>query len=130
MNPFALAAGALTLLALGAHAFVGAREFRQFAPRPTAGAPRMAWVQALSGWHWVSVDLLLATALFVLIGAADVVPDEPTVLLGLSLYFAACGVAWLVTVAVTGRRSGPGRFVQLGQWIFCLVVAGLALAAR
>ncbi len=128
MNLAAAIAGALTLVAFGLHAVVGAREFRQFAPDPDAGQPRTAWVQALSGWHWVSVSLLAAAALFFLIGFSDVIPAESAVLIGLSVYFGLCGFAWLVTVATAGRGVAR-RFLVLGQWLFCLLVAGLAYLA-
>lgn len=121
-------AGALTLLAFGAHAVVGAQEFRQFAPSPDAGKPRTAWVQALGGWHWVSVNLLAAALLFLLIGFTDLVPEEPTILLVLSAYFALCGLAWLATVSVVGQGI-ERRYLVLGQWLFCFLVAGLAYFA-
>ena len=128
MNVLAATAGVLTLLAFGAHAIVGAREFRQFAPPPDADAPRTAWVQALSGWHWVSVTLLAAGVLFIAIAFSDVVPSEAAVLRVLSAYFALCGMAWFATVLVVSRGGGR-RFLVLGQWLFCLVVAALAYFA-
>ena len=129
MNGFALAAGLLTLAAFGAHAFVGAREFRLFAPRIDAGKPRTVWVQGLAGWHWVSVDLLASAVLLLLIALTAWLPDESTVLLVLSGYFALTGLAWLSTLILAGRGV-PNRYLALGQWLFCFVVAGLAWLAR
>lgn len=129
MNLLALLAGGLTLAAFGVHAGVGAREFRLFAPPADGEPPRTAWVQALSGWHWVSMDLLISGIVFVTIGLADLIPEEPTVLLVLAVYFGLASVAWLGTVAVAGGGV-PKRFVALGQWIFCVLVAALAFGAR
>ena len=129
MNLFALIAGLLTLLAFGAHAFVGAREFTSLDPGPTPGPARTAWVQALCGWHWVSLDLLATGILFVLIGLAEVIPDEASVLLILSVYFTLCGLVWLGTLAVSGAAV-ERRYLVLGQWAFCLLIAALAFVAR
>jgi len=129
MNILALAAGILTLIAFGAHAVVGTREYRAVDPGRTPGPARTAWVQALCGWHWVSFDLLATGVLFVLIGLAEVVPDEASVLLILSVYFAACGLVWLGTLIVSGAAV-ERRYLVLGQWMLCFVVAGLAFFAR
>ena len=128
MNLLAALAGGLTLLAFGAHAFVGANEFRYFAPTVSSGPPRTKWLQALAGWHWVSVDLLAATVLFFVVAFTDLVPHEPTALLLLAGYFVLVGVTWLVTRVVSGRGV-KRRYLVLGQWLFCFVVAGLAVAA-
>lgn len=129
MNPLALIAGALTVAAAVVHAWVGARELRLIAPDQEAVKARETWVQALCGWHWVSVSLFGAAAVFLTIGAADVIGHELVVLTGLALYFGACGGAWLLTLLVSGRGVRR-RYLTLGQWLFCLLVVGLALAAR
>ncbi|GAB5520970.1 MAG: hypothetical protein RhofKO_32210 [Rhodothermales bacterium] len=129
MNGFALAAGLLTLAAFGAHAWVGAREFRLFAPPPEAVQPRTAWVQGLAGWHWVSVDLLASAVLFLLMGLTAWLPNEGTLLLVLSGYFALTGLAWLSTLILAGGGV-PNQYLKLGQWLFCFLVAGLAWLAR
>ncbi|MEM6783710.1 MAG: hypothetical protein AAF624_08255 [Bacteroidota bacterium] len=128
MNLLAAFAGGLTLLAFGVHAIVGANEFRDFAPTASSGLPRTKWLQALAGWHWVSVDLLAATAVFFAVAFTDLVPHEPTALLLLAGYFALAGVAWFGTLVVAGRGVRR-RYLALGQWLFCFVVAGLAVAA-
>ena len=95
MNVLALVCGGLTLAAFGAHAVVGAREFRLFKP-PMSGKPRTAWVQALAGWHWVSVSLLASGVLLVLAGATDVLgADEPLVLGQWLFCFAVAALAFL-----------------------------------
>ncbi|MEM9998253.1 MAG: hypothetical protein AAF809_11180 [Bacteroidota bacterium] len=129
MNLLAALAGALTLLAFGVHAVVGAHEFRQFAPTVASGSPRTGWLQALAGWHWVSVDLLAGAVLFLVIAFTDTVLHEATALLLLAGYFALVGTAWLVTLAVAGQGVRR-RYLVLGQWLFCWVVAALAFVAR
>ncbi|MEM0961152.1 MAG: hypothetical protein AAGK21_01270 [Bacteroidota bacterium] len=128
MNWLALTAGVLTLAAFGIHAGVGAREFRSFAPDTDDGAARTAWLQALCGWHWVSASLLGAGSLFLIVASTDWVRDERSVLIGLAVYFLACGVAWLGTLMISGRGVDR-RFMVLGQWGFCMLVAGPAAAA-
>ncbi len=127
-NLFAVIAGVLTFVAFAAHTFVGAREYRLFAPDEDVGPARTAWVQALAGWHWVSISLLAAAAVLLLIGFTDAVPNEPTVLLMLSGFFGLGGIAWLATLVVSGRGVRL-RYLALGQWLFCFVVAGLAYLA-
>ena len=128
MNLLALIAGVVTLVAFGAHTFVGTHEYRLFAPDEDAGPSRTAWVQALAGWHWVSVGLLASAVLLLLIGCTDVIPNEPTVLAMLSGYFGLGGAAWLITLIVSGRGVRQ-RYLVVGQWMFCFVVAGLAFLA-
>ncbi|MEM8600799.1 MAG: hypothetical protein AAGF99_12840 [Bacteroidota bacterium] len=128
MNLVAALAGGLTLLAFGVHALVGASEFRDFAPTVSSGQARTKWLQALAGWHWVSVDLLAATVLLFVVAFTDLVAHEPTALLLLAGYFALAGVAWLGTLVVAGRGVRR-RYLALGQWLFCFLVAGLAVAA-
>lgn len=128
MNLLALIAGVLTLVAFAAHTFVGAREYRLFAPNDDAGAARTAWVQALAGWHWVSVSLFAAAIVLLVAGFTDAIPNESTVLLMLSGYFALGGAAWFATLVVSGRGVRR-RYLVLGQWGFCFVVAALAYFA-
>lgn len=129
MNLPALIAGALTLTAFIAHVFVGAKECYLFAPEADSGKARQAWVQTLAAFHWVSVDLLASAALLLAIGASDVLPHEPTLLAVLSGYFAASGTAYLATVALAGGGV-EGRYLKLGQWLFCFVVSALAFVGR
>ena len=129
MNLPPLIAGALTLTAFVAHVFVGARECLLFAPEPGSGQARQAWVQTLAAFHWVSVDLLASAVLLLVIGASDALPHEPTLLLVLGGYYAACGAAYLLTVALAGGGV-EGRYLKLGQWLFCFAVAALAFLGR
>ena len=129
MNLPAIAAGVLTLAAFAAHVSVGARETHLIAPDAETGKARTAWVQALAAFHWVAVDLFASGTAFLLVGLTDVIPHEPAVLLVLGVYYAACGAVWLIAVAAAG--SGVARrYLVLGQWLLCLLVAALAFLAR
>lgn len=128
MNVPVVVAGVLTLLAFPVHTFVGGSEFRWLAPKddsPRAGTVR---AQTIAGWHWVSVDLLLAGLLLLWIGLSRPLVED-MLLLGLSGYFAVLGATWL-GVAVWSARGRPARVLELGQWILCLVLAALAWAGR
>jgi len=128
MNILAIIAGILLIIAAGVHAFIGASEFRLIKPTDF-GKTREVWVQALSGWHWVSIDLFLSALVLLVVGVSDVIDAEETVLLLIGIYFGLCGIAWLVTVLVSGK--GVARsLLKLPQWLFCFFIAGLSLAAR
>lgn len=129
MNILAAIAGVLALVAFGIHAVVGGREFRHIEPPPGAGKGREVWVQSLSGWHWVSVDLLLAGLVLLLVGFSNVIPSEDLALLVVSGYFLLVAVSWLVTVLIAGGGV-ERRLLSLPQWLFCLLIAGLAFWAR
>ena len=127
MNYLALFTGILVLLAAGVHAVVGGREFGLIKPAEK-GKPREVWVQSLAGWHWVSLDQLLAGSAFIVVGTTAWISDESVVLYGLSIYFAACGVVWLGAVLLAGQQVA-GRLYRLGQWMYCLLVALLSFVA-
>jgi hypothetical protein len=53
-------AGILSLLAFVAHAFIGDKEYKAIQLETEAPQKhKETWVQVRSGWHWISVDLLL-----------------------------------------------------------------------
>ncbi len=69
-----LIAGALLLLAFLTHAFVGDKEYRALQPETEAPSKHKdAWVQVRSGWHWVSVDLLLFGCVLLLMATTELI---------------------------------------------------------
>ena len=72
MNIPIFIAGILSLLAFTIHAFIGDREYKSLKPEKTA-SPKVkeTWVQVRSGWHWVSVDLLLSIILLSLLATTE-----------------------------------------------------------
>jgi hypothetical protein len=130
MNWPALVAGVLALLAFLAHAIAGGAELRHVAPADASAKAAEVRLQIINGWHWVSLDLLLAAVSFTLIGVADnIIPHERVFLGGLVIYFAATGTVWLITTAITSRLRVK-TMLRLAQWLLCYVLAALAWAAR
>lgn len=127
LNILAIIAGILVLTASGVHAIMGAKEFSKIKPDET-GKSLEVWVQTLSGWHWVTVDQLLAGGFLLVIGLTDWIKFESTVLMFIGSYFVLTGFAWLLTVLASGRAIDQAP-LKLGQWIYCFFIAGLAFWA-
>jgi len=124
MNIPILIAGMLCLVAFFAHAFVGDKEYRQLKPAPDSEEKiRETWVQVRSGWHWVSVDLLLSGILLITIAVSNFIQAQQEVLLLLGIYYFATGAVWLCTVFLSKNKSK--QLLVLGQWIFCFIVSAL-----
>ena len=99
MNIIILIAGILSLLAFLAHVFVGDREYIQLMPSPeSTEKTRDTWVQARSGWHWLSVDLLLSGLLLILIATGSFIQPASQILLLLCIYFFVTGIFVLWSV--------------------------------
>jgi hypothetical protein len=128
VNWLALIAGVLSMLAFLAHSIGGAMELRYVAPIDASPKAEEVRFQLINAWHWVSVDLLLATIAFLLVAATEL-PDERSVLALLSLYFALLGVVWLATTSFTSRLR-PKVMLRLGQWLLCFALSALAWFAR
>ncbi|MEM7343470.1 MAG: hypothetical protein AAF485_04450 [Chloroflexota bacterium] len=119
-----LIAGLLSLFAFFAHAFIGHNELNLLKPGDDSPDKHQeVWIQARSGWHWVSVDLFLAGTLLILLATTEIISAQVEVLQLLALYFAVCGLVWLGTVLFS--RSSNRQILQLGQWIFCFLMSGL-----
>ena len=124
MNIAILIAGILCLLAFGAHAFQGDKELRQLKPSlDSEEEKKNIWLQTRSGWHWVSVDLLLSGVLLVTLAVSNLIQEKQGVLLLLSIYFLITGLVWLGTVYLS--KTNNKQLFVLGQWIFCFVVSAL-----
>jgi len=124
MNIALFIAGVLSIIAFFAHAFIGDHEYRALKPNDESPQKhKETWVQARSGWHWVSVDLLFSGILLILISATDFIKAKPEIAMLLSLYFFICGVVWLIIVVIS--RNENKKIFILSQWIFCFVVSGL-----
>ncbi len=124
MNIPILIAGILSLIAFFAHAFIGDTEYKQLKPASDSKEKiKETWVQVRSGWHWVSVDLLLTSVLFMVLAISDFIQAKYEVLLLLSIYYFVTGVVWLCTVFVSKNNSK--QLFVLGQWIFCFIISAL-----
>ena len=125
MTICAVIAGVLTLIAFAAHALVGTREFWRFRPSADDTDALTSWVQSVAGWQFASIDLLISTVLFFLLATTDVVTDGKLVMVLMGGYYFLVGTSWVLVVACLGAGI-PGRWLKLGQWIFCYLVAALS----
>ena len=124
MNIPIFIAGLLSFFAFLAHAFIGDKEYKSI--KPGDGSPdktREAWIQARSGWHWVSVDLFLAGILLILLAATEIISAKSEISLLLAIYFTVCGFIWLGTILMSKDKNM--QILVLGQWIFCFIMSGL-----
>jgi hypothetical protein len=122
-----LIAGALSFLVLLAHAFVGDKEYKVLYPEKDASSKQKEiWVQVRSGWHWVSVDLLLSGSVLLLMATTEIIKAKKEISLLLCVYFFTCGVVWLGTVLTS--KTENKQILILGQWIFCFLMSGLIYA--
>lgn len=119
-------AGILTFFAFLAHTIVGTREFWRFKPPTTETDSFQSWLQGVAGWQFASIDLMIAWVVFLLIAFTQIIAEPGVVLALLAAYFFVVGTCWLATIALVGK-SLPSRWWKLGQWIFCYLVAALAL---
>ncbi len=127
MNIPILIAGALSLLAFLVHAILGDKEYGVL--KPIEGAPsktKETWIQVRSGWHWVSVDLLLSSIILLLIATTEIIKARAEISFLLSIYFFICGLVWLGTVLLS--KNNNKQILALGQWIFCFLMSGLIYA--
>jgi len=102
-----LIANILTVIAFFLHAFVGDKELKLIEPddsRDKKYLKREKWTMARSGWHWISVDLVLALKI-------------------LSVYFLVYGLAWLMGIAIS--KKFPLNYIKLGQWLLLWSISAL-----
>ncbi len=128
MNWLSCAAGILTGIATIVHGIVGASEFNRFKPPAGDRAAQQSWTQSLAGWHWVSCDLAFATIGFLTIGLTEWIDNERQLLVLAAIYFAGTGIGWLLTIKFGGTPT-KNRYLVLGQWIFCWIIATVAWLA-
>ena len=129
MNTPVLIAGILSLLAFFVHALIGDKELQALKPSPEASnKSKETWVQARSGWHWVSVDLFLSGVVLLILTLSEIIKAKNEILLLLGIYFTACGIAWLFTVFFSKNHNK--QIIILGQWIFCFLMSALIFWGR
>lgn len=126
MNTPLLIANILCLFAFALHTFGGDREIKVLEPQnsdPETDQVRQIWTMARSGWHWVSVDLLMATVGLALINFTDYFPHEKMLLEIVAVYFFAYAAVWLLMITLSKRFRL--NYLKLGQWMLLLVIGGL-----
>ncbi|GIM53078.1 MULTISPECIES: hypothetical protein [Capnocytophaga] len=124
MNTLVLIANILVFLAFLIHTFIGDKELKVNQP-DNQDDPNFIkqekWTMARCGWHWVSVDLLLASVILALVNFSDFLSDERLVLQLLSLYFFVYAIAWILTIFIS--KSFPKNYLKLGQWLLLFIIA-------
>ncbi len=124
MNGYLLLAGIFALFAFVLHAWLGDREYKLLRPSNDANGKKIAiWIQARSGWHWVSMDLLLSGILLIALATSGMITAQKEIAFLLFLYFLMTGLAWFGTVLFS--RTNNKQFFALGQWIFCFITSWL-----
>jgi len=125
-----LIAAAIVFIAFLAHTVAGNREALSTRPPVPDGAATgesatidRNWVQSLCAFQMVTVDLLVLSLLLFTLGATDLVPAKREVALGVAMFFALWGLAWLIQLLVLRRRLKD--YFLLSQWVFWFVCAGL-----
>ncbi|MEN8215551.1 MAG: hypothetical protein ABFS56_04095 [Pseudomonadota bacterium] len=125
MNWYIFSAGIISIIAFLIHAFVGDKEYKLILPNNEDESNKkiLSWIQGRSGWHWVSVDLLLSGIVLLLISATNYLEAEKTLALLLGIYFLVVGVTWFGTVLFSKTKNN--QIIVLGQWILCFLLSGL-----
>lgn len=121
-----LAANILTLLAFLIHAFAGDKELKVIEPQGGDDGVYLKqekWTMARCGWHWISLDLLLASIGLGLINFTDYLENERQLLQIIAVYFLGYGIVWLLGIAIS--KSFPKNYLKLGQWLLLWLISGL-----
>ena len=123
MNTPILIANILTFLAFLIHTFVGDRELHVLISSNATIDQREKWTMARCGWHWLSLDLLLASIGLALVNFSDFFDAESTILQLLFVYFLGYAIVWAFTIFIS--KPFPKNYLKLGQWMLLLVISGL-----
>lgn len=126
MNITLLIANALIFLAFLIHTIMGDRELHLI--QPESGSDNNyqkteKWTMARCGWHWISIDLLLATIGIGIINFTNYLENEKFLLQLLSIYFLSYAIIWTLTIYIS--RQFPKNYLKLGQWLLLLVISAL-----
>lgn len=125
MNIYLITANVLLVITFLVHTYLGDRELKVIMPDTQTNGfkPQEVWTMARGGFHWVSIDLLLATITLSLVNFTDYIPNPSLVLNLMAAYFAVNAIIWLLVVLLS--PSFPQKLFKLGQWLLLLVMAGL-----
>ncbi|MEM6264539.1 MAG: hypothetical protein AAGI38_18645 [Bacteroidota bacterium] len=124
MNICLILAFILSTMAFLVHTFVGDRELRFIEPKAADGkaVSLSTWTMARCGWHWISIDLLMAS---IGLGLAiwSNLPYRTFLLQLFAGYFLLYGAIWLVVIFIS--RSFKNNYLRLGQWMLLWVIGVL-----
>lgn len=125
MNIPVLVVAVIMAVALVGHISIGTKETAALEPRGASGKPMANWVQTMSAFQMLSVDLALLVGLLLTLGIWDVIPNERVFVLGLAAYFAVQGALWLGHILWLKREGATLR--SLPHWAVWFLCAGLLL---
>lgn len=123
MNYFLFAANILAVLAFFVHTFQGDKEIRLLELTNDDINLQEKWTMIRCGWHWISFDLLMLSALLGIINFSDWLKGEATILYLLSIYCLGYAIFWIISILIS--KPFKGRFLSLGQWGLLLLIGGL-----
>ena len=121
--PLAIAGG-LTLVAFLAHVFVGIRESLSVEPARLVDKNTVEdyktldrnWVQSMCAFQLVSVDLLVLSALLLVLAFTDFFIQKQLIGFGLAAFYFLWGCAWFLQLFSLRRK--PEDYLLLGHWVF------------
>jgi hypothetical protein len=116
-----LIVGCITLTALIAHVLIGTRETA--ALKPDDSHLTTHWVQAMSAFQMLSVDLLVVCALLFAIAIFDLGPIEPALVLLLAALFLLWGLVWILQTLWLQREFRA--LLRLPHWLVWFFCSGL-----
>jgi len=111
-----------------AHFAIGTRETATLEPNDATQKRMASWVQAMSAWQMLTVDLLIILALLFTIALSDVIAAERWFILGLAGYFLVQAAVWFGHVVWLNREGASLK--TLPHWALWLLCAGLLLLGR
>ncbi|MCH2022633.1 MAG: hypothetical protein MK207_09170 [Saprospiraceae bacterium] len=126
MNIYLITVNILTLLAFFLHTFIGDKELKLIEPDANNDPQFLKqekWTMARTGWHWISVDLLLATIGLGIINFTDYLDCKELLLKILAIYFFIYGLVWIIVIAIS--KDFPKNYLKLGQWGLLWLMSGL-----
>jgi len=129
MNTSLLVANLLTALAFLVHTFVGDQELKLIKPDadPPGYSKTEKWTMVRCGWHWISVDLLLASIGLSLLNFTSMINQKEDILRIGALYFFVYAVVWLFIVIIS--KQFRLNYLKLGQWALLLTISALLYTA-
>ncbi|MBI1364893.1 MAG: hypothetical protein GC153_02920 [Alphaproteobacteria bacterium] len=117
-DPWFLAAGALALVGLGVHVFVGGKDVAR--PLLAADLTPVAKYMNYACWHGVSIMLLAMSGSFFVAAKKPAAIDVAIQMTVLSGVFGL----WVFILALWKRQP----LFAMRQWIFFLLIAAIGLA--
>lgn len=123
MNIPVLIVALITLIAFVAHLIGGTKETAAIAPNPQDQKLTTHWVQAMSAFQMLAVDLLAVSIALFAIALTDLGPIENSLLTIFTLLYIAWGIVWIIQVWWLQRSATALlRLPHWLVWFFCAIL--------